>query len=121
MPTLYHRGHHSTARVGHERRAGIRHQRQVLSSVEPAQNAVDTLTLVVGVNRHERCCSVHVVSKYPCTARILREDTRDAPEGLGRSGREISKITDRSTDEIKSGHLERYDDGPPGKSPTGPL
>ena len=120
MPTLYHRGHHSTARVGHERRACIRHQRQVLSSVEPTQNTVDSLSLVVGVNQHERCCSVYVVSKHPCTARILRKDTRDAPEGLGRTGREISKITDRGTDEIKCGHLERYDDGPTRKSLTGP-
>src|SRR5262245_19164178 len=96
--------HDPCARVGDQRRAGVRYERHVFATVEPFQNLAGSRLLVVRMCRIQRCLE-RIPAEQNCRPpRVLSQYAIYGTQYFDCAVRDVSEIPDGSADNIELGH-----------------
>ena len=107
--------HELEARIGDERRAGVRYQRDRFAGGEPCQELRPRRGGVVLVVGRERCGDAVMVEQLARDPRVLAGDQVGRGQRFQRAERDVAQIADRGCDQMQAGREPRGLDGWPAR------
>ena len=101
--------HQPITRIGDQRRAGVRYQRDVLASLQLAQQLFRASLLVVFVIAHQRLRNAVAVQQLARLPRVLARDLVHFPKNAQGAQRDVLQVADRGRDDVEcSAHADQY-------------
>ena len=91
------------AGIGHQRRAGVRHQRQRAAPLQPGDELRPQRRRIMFVVGDQRAADAVMGEQHLGDARVFRQDRIDGGERAHRAERDVAEIADRRGDDMQPG------------------